>query len=356
MILEGPLNSLSIGNVTYNFAKELFNREILNGYFCVGNNFDFSAFSPGAKFKKALEEKFDSSLSNLNANDSVLKCWHISGSEKALTNKQYLYTFYEVDSPTPEEIAIVKRQKHVFFSSQEACDVFKQSGCGNVSYVPLGFDEELKNGRNATLKPIHFGLIGKFEARKNTKRIIKLWLDKYGNNNNYLLTCLVNNPFYDEKTYESVIRDTLGEKNWTNINLLPRMPKNSDVASVHQAIDIDLSGLSNGEGWNLPAFNSTCLGKWAVVTNCSGHKGWATKSNCILVDVEGKVPCYDNIFFREGNKYNQGSYYRVSDDAIIDGIERAVKLAKQPNVSGQETAKKFTYQNSMNKILDIINN
>ena len=42
----------------------------------------------------------------------------------------------------------------------------------------------------------------------------------------------------------------------------------SKVNILINNIDIDLSGLSNGEGWNLPAFNATALGKWSIVSNC----------------------------------------------------------------------------------------
>ncbi len=349
MIFEGPINSLSLGNVSYNFARELYRAKDLEGFFPVAQNFDLSSFSPDENFSEFLKEKNITSLSNLNKHRPLLKCWHLNGSERSLVDRQYLYTFYEVDSPTKEEVSIVNRQEAVFFSSEEAMNAFSEKGCKNVYYVPLGFDEEFQI-QEKKIKPIHFALIGKFEQRKNTERIIRLWLDKYGNNNDYLLTCLVSNPFFTEQTYKAHIKKALGNRNWSNINFLPRLKSNKNVADLHGALDIDLSGLSSGEGWNLPAFNSTCLGKWAVVTNCSGHKGWATRSNCILVEPNGKIPCYDGMFFREGSPFNQGNYYNITDDAIIDGIERAVKLARQPNVSGEELGKKMTYQNSMRKI------
>jgi hypothetical protein len=39
----------------------------------------------------------------------------------------------------------------------------------------------------------------KFEKRKHTARILKLWADKYGNNNKYQLTCSITNPFFKKE-------------------------------------------------------------------------------------------------------------------------------------------------------------
>ena len=72
-----------------------------------------------------------------------------------------------------------------------------------------------------------------------------------------------------------IIAQALEGKTYGNINFLPRLGTNSEVNEMLNSIDIDLSGLSGAEGWNLPAFNSTCLGKWSMVLNCTSHKDWA---------------------------------------------------------------------------------
>ena len=51
---------------------------------------------------------------------------------------------------------------------------------------------------------VHFGIMGKFEKRKHTEKIIKLWLSKYGNDNNYQLSVCCTNPFFKEElTFEN---------------------------------------------------------------------------------------------------------------------------------------------------------
>ena len=182
-----------------------------------------------------------------------------------------------------------------------------------------------------------------------------MWAKKYGNNNKYLLSCLVNNPFFRPELYDQIIKETLGPNPPFNINFVPALKTNREVIMFQQAVDIDLSGLSNGEGWGLPAFNSTCLGKWSVVSNCSGHKDWATKENCVLVETNGKQPCYDGAFFIKGSPNNQGNYHLITDEALIDGMERAEKLSKTPNKAGIETGVKMSYKESVKQILEVIN-
>jgi hypothetical protein len=105
---------------------------------------------------------------------------------------------------------------------------------------------------------IHFGLMGKFEKRKHTEKIIKTWIKKYGNNYNYQLTCCINNPFFKKEQMESLINNLLGGTRYGNINFLPFLPHNSQVNDFINSIDIDLGGMSGAEGWNLPSFNATC--------------------------------------------------------------------------------------------------
>ena len=143
-------------------------------------------------------------------------------------------------------------------------------------------------------------------------------------------------------------------QNWSNVNLLPHLKTNSEVNDFINSIDIDLSGLSNGEGWNLPSFNATALGKWSIVSNCSAHKDWATEENSILVDPIGKQPCYDNFFFREGAAFNQGQYYKLSGEDILTAFDKAVEKAGQLNTEGTKLRDKFTYSKTVDAILDRI--
>ena len=140
---DAPLNGLSLGNVAVNFLRELKKKEVDISIHPVGDKGDFNAYDKiSDEFKAWVQASVLNRLKNLDRATPTLKIWHLNGSEKKVGDKQYLYTFYEVDSPTEEEINIVKAQEHVFFSSSEAAEIFKSKGCQNVSCVPHPLCEE----------------------------------------------------------------------------------------------------------------------------------------------------------------------------------------------------------------------
>ena len=132
--------------------------------------------------------------------------------------------------------------------------------------------------------------------------------------------------------------------------------KNSEVNEFLNAIDVDLTGLSGAEGWNLPSFNATCLGKWSIVLNATSHKDWATKENSILIEPNGEVDCADNVFFKKGSPFNQGTFYSWDEDQVLAAMEESEKKVGHTNTEGQKLADKLTYSNTVDVIMSRISN
>jgi hypothetical protein len=152
------------------------------------------------------------------------------------------------------------------------------------------------------------------------------------------------------------IAQCLKGKKYGNINFLPYLKTNSEVNDLMNAVDINLSGLSGAEGWNLPAFNSACLGKWPIVLNSSSHKDWANKKNSILIEPDGSEEAYDNIFFNRGSPFNQGSISNFSKESFYGAIDKAIEKNKTPNTEGQKLKEEFSYKKTVNSIIEKIEN
>ena len=324
--------------------------------FPIGDEIKLDAFDKIDKdFKDWIVSRVQNRFHIVNKDMPTLAMWHINGSETRITPRQYLYTFYEVDEPTLIEQSIVKLQEKTIFSTSHSSSSFRDHGCTNTSHVPIGFDEDFcPTGKSYLPNKVHFGLMGKFEKRKNTADIIKAWVKKYGNDYNYQLSCCITNPFFKPEQMNQILSQVFEGKSYGNVNFIPYLKTNSEVNEFMNAIDIDLTGLSGAEGWNLPSFNSTCLGKWSIVMNHTSHKEWANKDNSILIEPDKSVPIYDGMFFHKGNPFNQGSMYTVSEDKMIDSFEKAEKMSGKPNKKGVNLIKKFNYKNSLNKILETI--
>lgn len=353
---KGPLNSLSFGNVSLNFLRSLRNLEKKVSIFPIGEKGDLSAYDAlPQELREWLQLGVDSRFLNVKAEHPTIQMWHLNGSESRITPDQTLYTFYELDEPTETEVSLVKLQSRVIFSSSCAAKIFKNKGCDNVYSVPLGFDPDL----HAINKPylegkVHFGLMGKWEKRKHTEKIIKLWAETYGNDYKYQLTCCVTNPFIKKEEMEALLLKPTNGERVGNINFLPFLPKNSQVNDYLNAIDIDLSGLSGAEGWNLPAFNATALGKWSIVLDCSAHKDWANPSNAIMVSPSGKEPAADGLFFHKEGDFNMGNIYSFEGEDMINAMKEAESRVSQGNKEGLKLQEDFKYDDSMKAILEII--
>ena len=295
-------------------------------------------------------------MKSVNKDVPTLQLWHLNGSENRISKEQHLLTFHEVSEPTLVEKNLVDLQDHVMFSSTYSENKFKSIGCDNVSSVPVGFDTDLhKTGKTYLKDKVHFGLMGKFEKRKRTAEILRAWAKTYGNNYDYQLSCCIHNPFLKPEELNGLINQTLEGQRYGNINFLPFLKTNSEVNEFLNAIDIDLSGLSGAEGWNLPSFNATALGKWSIVLNATSHKDWATDKNSILVEPNGSITSEDGRFFQRGSDFNQGDIFTFDDEELIEKMKTAASKCKEENTEGLKLQEDFSYSNMLDKILSRIN-
>lgn len=354
--VKAALNDTSIGNVSVNILRELFKLKVDVSLFPIQNSISLEAFDELDKdFKDWISFCHKNRLKTLNKSNPTLQIWHLNGSESKLSDKSFLYTFYELNQPTETEKNLCKLHEKVFFSSSHSRNTFANKGLNNCEYIPLGFDQDIKiSTRQYFEDKIHFGLMGKLEKRKHTLKILKLWAERYGNNPDFELSCAITNRFIPVENLNQQIGITLGGKHYDNINFIPFLSKNSEINDFMNAIDIDLTGLSGAEGWNLPSFNTTCLGKWSCVLNCTSHKDWATKENSTLIEPEGMEDAYDNIFFQKGSDFNQGKINTFSDKSFYKSIETSILKAKRKNKKGEELKNIFSYKKSVNLILEHI--
>jgi len=354
LVVDAPLNSLSFGNVSLNIIRELYKRGVDLGVFPTGN-VDLNAYDLDEGFRAYLQDAINKRLDFFKPEIPCLKLWHLNGAENRKNKDQYLFTFYECNEPTEVEVRLCRGQDHTFFSSNYSRDAFLQRGVSNSSFLPLGLDPDFQVNNKKYLGDVtHFGLMGKFENRKHTGKIIKTWVKKYGNNPKYQLSCCINNPFFKPEQMQGLIQGALEGQNYTNVNFLPHLQKNSEVNDLLNSIDIDLTGLSGGEGWNLPAFNATALGKWSVVLNATSHKDWATSDNSILIEPSGTMPVYDGVFFTKDTPFNNGIFYTWTEEEAIAAMEKAESKIGQLNTEGQKLAEEFTYSHTVDLILSTI--
>jgi hypothetical protein len=353
LLVNAPINALSFGNVSVNILRELYKKNIDLIFFPIGDKAELEAYDKiDNGFIKYLQSATNTRYEKIDKSIPSLKLWHIFGSVIRYAKNQSLFNFHEVSEVTQVEKNLLNLQDLIFVSSNYTKNIFELNGINNATYVPLGFDTDFHiTNRTYFQDKIHFGILGKFESRKNTARIIKTWLKLFGNNSKYQLSCAITNPFLDKARFQNEMLKLLEGKHYNNLNFVPYMQTNSEVNDYLNSIDIDLGGLSGAEGWNLPSFNATALGKWSIVMNATAHKDWATSNNSILIEPSSLKDCYDGVFFNKGQAFNQGQFFDITDQEIENAILKSVSYAKTPNPEGLKLQKQFTYEKTVETIL-----
>jgi hypothetical protein len=351
-----PLNSTSLGQVSLSILRELYQKKIEINLFPIGG-IDLSTQKQNEDFISWIQASISSSLNTHKKTSPIFKLWHLNGSLESYSNKQILLSFYEVDSPTTVEVNIVKNNEKLLLSSNYAVTIFKSLGLNNVEFLPLAFDStHFKKTEPRKKNGLHFGLFGKLEPqRKRHLKTLALWAKKYGNNPNYSLNCAIFNHFIDPNAQSQIINQALNSQKYFNINFLNYIPSNEMYNDLLNNTDIVLA-MSGGEGWGLPEFQCVALGKHCVGLNAHAYKDWMTEQNTVLVQPGSKIPCYDNMFFRQGDPYNQGNIFDWDDQEFINALDNVeLKYKNNPiNTEGLKLQEQFTYSKMVDSILEIM--
>jgi len=353
--LNLPLNSVSFGQVSTALLREVYSRGMEPCLFPIGN-VDITCQPDDKDFSDWIDTCVKKANSHHDRKTPTLKLWHINGSLESYSEKQMLYTFYELDQPTAIETNILKNNTKVLVSNTEAKEVLNLNGVENVSVIPLGFDKtnfKVLDKKYFSDNRIVFNIVGKFEKRKHHVKLIRSWIKAYGNNPKYFLQCSIWNPFLKPEDNNSIINQITEGKKFMNVNFLGAMHKNSVYNDYLNSSSIIIA-MSGAEGWGLPEFQSVAMGKHSVVLNCTGYKEWANKDNSVLIEPKNKIEVYDNMFFKKGQDYSQGNIYDFSEEEFLKGCEEAVaRFSKNKiNEEGLKLQEEFTYPKMLDSIIE----
>ena len=354
--LHLPVNTTSFGHVSIQILKEIYSRNLEPSLFLIGNpDFGSEEITEGFKdwFNSCLKRGSQSHLRK----DPVFKLWHINGSLESFSDRQFLLTFHELNRLTATEINTLKNNEKVLVSSPYSVKVFRSFQLKNTSYLPLFFDS--KNFKKINKKffedgRIVFNLGGKFENRKHHVKIIRAWIKKYSNDAKYCLQCALYNNFVSKEDNDKLINMAVEGKKYFNISFYGYMNQAPLYNDFLNSGDI-MIGMSGGEGWALPEFQSVALGKHSVILNAHAYQAWANESNSVLVNPSSQIPAYDGMFFHEGQEFNQGDIFSWSEDKFIEGCEKAIARvnSNRLNTEGLKLQSEFTVQKTVDQILSL---
>lgn len=356
MIFECPLQTtVSFGQCSFNILKEFFKLGLTPNVFPISSNIDISSFEVKEDFKKWLEDRINKAVKSYNRTDVGLRFWHINGSFNNVSSEPSLFTMHETDTLTEYEQNILKNHKTVFVSSNYTKGIFEKFGVKNVVYCPLGFDAESFKETNKKYLPnvTVWGLYGKMELRKSTLRVIKEWCKKFGNRNDHALHAAVFNNFLKPEDQKRMLTEALEGKQYRNLNLIPYTSTNKAYNEVLNAANIVI-GMSGGEGFDLPFFQSLCLGKHAVCLKAHVYEDYTNENMVTYVTPKGMRDVYDNIFFHPNQTFNQGKIFDYQDEDLSSAFDLVFDKyrAKSVNEEGRKLKEIYTWEKTSQIVLE----
>lgn len=351
--IQLPLNGSGYGQMSVLALFEIFKRNLTPNVFPIGE-IDLRAFDVPEEFPVWLEYCIKKANKSFSRKQPALKIWHPYDLKERLSDYQVAWVAHESSLITPSEQNILKNLDKVLVVSNYVKKVFGEGGI-EAQTVPNFFDARhlkrinVKRDENVT----HWSLIGKLEKRKRTVDIIRAWVKLYGNRRDHVLHLSINNPwiFKDMNSLIGFVVNQIGGLPF-NLNFIPHLEKNAQMNEVYNVADVNLSGGSSAEGFNLPFFNSLALGKQCVSLNAHAHLDFATEENSILFEPTELMDMADGIFFKPGEEFNQGKQWDWNESDLLMALEKAEKVAKNRNVAGELLKEQFSVERTVDLLLD----
>tara|TARA_B100002019_G_scaffold199004_1_gene172437 strand:+ start:10632 stop:11699 length:1068 start_codon:yes stop_codon:yes gene_type:complete len=287
-----------------------------------------------------------------------VRLWHQHDMSQFVGNGQKIgFPVFELDKFKDVEKHHLSYLDKIFVCSEWAKSVILDEidiSPEHVNVIPLGVDNKTfkrvdKQKKDATI----FFNCGKWEVRKGHDVIAKCFNKAFTKDDNVELWMMCDNPFCTDKETRQWQNIYMSSNLRDKIRLVNRVQTSQEVYNIMSQVDCGIFP-ARAEGWNLEALELLACGKHLIITDYSAHKEFCTKENSRLVSIDKIEKAYDGKWF-DGK---QGSWASIGEnqiDQIVEHMRAVHKLNTEGslnvNEQGVETALKFSWDNSAEKIL-----
>jgi len=347
--LQTPINSLGYGVAGYNILKELYRRDPSVALYPIGQPDLDDDFIVGAV----------NNMRNLELDRPHVKIWHQHDLfQRVGRGKHFGFPIFELTEFDVRELTSMSHCDELLVCSEWAKEVVNKSVGLKTSVVPLGVDTEIfYPSRLLNSEKTIFFNCGKWEKRKGHDILGECFNKAFTKTDNVELWMMCDNPFLPEdkkNSWESLYKTSgLSDK----IRLIPRQQHHQDVARLMNMVDCGVFP-ARAEGWNLELLEMMACGKHVIATNYSAHTEFCSPVNSRLVNTHNLETAFDGVFF-DGKKGFWAELAEEQKDVIIEYM-RDIHSLKQSgqlgiNQNGIDTANKFTWKNTVDKLLETVN-
>ncbi len=344
--LSCPINNLSYGLASLNIVKHLSKQRKISLFPIGGVQLENKGDGP-------LIQELVNNQDEVNPDATSLRIYHQFDLVTRIGHGHHIgWPIFELNEFTKREVINLKSCDELIVCSKWAAEVLSESLELSSNVVPLGVDRSIFHEYQSSWdSPYTFICVGKIEYRKGHDLLPHLFAKALPKGGDWQLRMLWGNPFLrseEKHHWESYYKSILGD----NVSFSDRVATQQDVANEMRAADAGIS-ISRAEGWDLPLLELMSCGKPVIATDYSAHAEFCSSANSLLVDITELETANDGKWF-----HGQGEWAKLGhdqQDQIISHINTLYKGGKGViNEEGIETAKKFSWENTVNKLLSIV--
>lgn len=277
-----------------------------------------------------------------------LNIWHQYSLDKKIgRGKYFAMPIFELDRFNEKELYHLKYPDELIVNSTWAQEVIKEQ-TGRDSYVvPLGTDSNIFHKVEKKQGPYTFFIGGKWEIRKAHDIIAECFARAFPNQKDVKLIVACHNPFLTRNEIEEWENKFCG----LNVEFAGPFQTQLELAAKMAIADCGIF-VSRAEGWDLPCLDMMSMGKPIIASFCTAHTEYCNDDNSFLLHFKDFEDAYDGKWFHGQGRWV--SYGENEKDQLIEIMRYCKENNITENLAGEQTADKFSWENSTKKLIEVI--
>jgi glycosyltransferase involved in cell wall biosynthesis len=362
LLLHSPIGYTGYGVVGWNIARELYKQQfdLYVKPIMVGQ------LTPQHIFP--LEDPQDQQIMQelcfryFNSKAPTVKIWHQFDLDTRIGTGEYLaFPFFELDTFTENEKFHLSIPDKILVSSKWAKNILDENKIRAIcEVVPLGVNNNIFDYTKYTHDSSEsndkyiFLNIGKWEVRKGHDILKDIFTKAFGPSDNVELWIAASSDcgiFSDKEIKEWHNYYNTGPMA-SKIKIIPRLPTQYNIADLISKASCGIFP-SRAEGWNLELLEMMSMNKPVIATNYSAHTEFCDQENCMLINIDKLELAFDGKWFK-GNNGNWAKFEENQIEQTVEYMRYVYKNNIRKNPHGVKTGQKFTWTNTVNKMLSYI--